>query len=174
MRPLLLFCLLLSPPVLAFGISAWVTGNGDLPPMGPVDGRLQPCPPGLDCAGSEDLGGSVEAIPFEGDPDDARNAMLHLLRTESGAEYVDVVGDYMHLVFGRPYLKLVEDVELLLDRENRVFQVRAFERTNSPATGVVERIEGIAERWSAYEARMAATRIVTEEQDGEQARTLGS
>ena len=90
----------------------------------------------------------MAAFPFEGDPDAAMAAMLNFLRTESGAEYIEVVDDYVHAIYVRNYLKLVEDVELLLDREAGVFQVRAFERTQSPASGITARVDELAQGWA--------------------------
>lgn len=165
MKNLLLLLLLTIPPALAFGLNAWISSESQLPPMGVVDGELLPCPPGVDCLATSEEG-LLAPLPFTGDPEEARDAMIQILRTEGGAEYVEFSGDYIHLVFGRPYLKLIEDVEVLVDREKSVFHMRAFERTESPATGVLERLEGIAARWRLHEAQVAARGALEVEEAG--------
>ena len=154
MKLLLLLPLVLIPPALAFGLNAWIVGNAsELPQLGSVADGLPPCPPGVDCVSSLAEDGAVGTLPFDGDPDQAFEDMLRFLRQDSNAEFVEFAGDYLHVVFVRQYLKLVEDVELLLDREAGVFQVRAFERTGSPASDIRARVASRAVRWDALRAR---------------------
>lgn len=158
MRPVYLLLLLIAPPALTLGLNSWVGRSAaPQPALGLVDGSLQPCPPGVECYSSTEAGSdALPALSFEGDPDDARAAMLAYLGNESGAHYLDVEGDYIHALFVRDYLKLIEDVELVLDREARLFHVRALERTNSPASGTRARVEELASDWSFVRQRLEA------------------
>lgn len=73
MRSVVLIALfVIIPPVLAFTANRWIVARAEeLPSLGPVDGALQGCPPGLDCVGSgEPDEPRVAVLPFDGSADD--------------------------------------------------------------------------------------------------------
>ncbi len=158
-RPLLLLAVLVFvPPALALAMNTFLAGAGNgLPPTGLVDGELQPCPPGFDCLTSEgEEAARIAPLPFPGDPDEALATLVEYLATDSDAEFVEVSEDYVRATFVRTYVKLIEDVELALDREARVFRVRAIERTPSPASGLEARVEELRLGLARTFARQAA------------------
>jgi len=156
MRTVLFIVLLVVvPPALAFTATRWlVAGAEALPSLGPVDGMLQPCPPGMGCVSSREPDDRrIDPLPFEGDPDIALRRMQDFLRDESGAVYVRAAGNDLHATFVRPNVDLVEDVELLLSREAGVFHLRVLSRSSGPASSSGERAEQLRRRWAAATQR---------------------
>lgn len=106
--------------------------------LGVKDGRLAECPDRPNCVASqsEKPGHQMEPIPFEGDPEAAWQTVQQVIRDQPRAKIVDVSNDYLHAEFTSLVFRFTDDVELLLDAENRQIDFRSASRVGHSDLGV--------------------------------------
>lgn len=115
--------------------------SGRTPSLAPVDGRLRPCSPRPNSVSSQadDETQRVQPLALPEGIDafhafrrfvevlDARRE-VRLVQTLPPPAVPPVPITYAHLEFVTPFLRFRDDVELLLDAENRVIHVRSGSR----------------------------------------------
>jgi len=124
------------------GLVSLTTGQ---PETGVVDGHLRPCPDKPNCVCSEDESASsfIEPLAFQGPTEEAwTKAMKAVL--ELGGTIEKETEDYLWATFKTRILRFVDDVELRMDRENKVIHLRSASRLGHSDLGVNrERIEAL-------------------------------
>ena len=115
------------------------------PPSGLVNGRLRPCPPSRSCVCSQDEDPAHHVAPLDlwGDPDEAFARLIGRLQERYELLLLDDV--YAHFEV-TSWLGLESDLELWLNREARVIEVRAASRIGSRDFGANRRrVEALRE-----------------------------
>jgi uncharacterized protein (DUF1499 family) len=137
---LLLLCALLLAAAVGLSLS-----SRRAPALGLIEGRLRPCPDKPNCVCSEggrDEEHAIAALPIRGDPDEVFAALVGRLnerhRLLSPARLADL-DDYAHFEVTTTLLRFRDDLELRLDREARVIQVRSASRVGRSDLGTNRR-----------------------------------
>ena len=96
--------------------------------LGERDGRLAACPTSPNCVSSQaaDERHRIAPLAFDGDPDTAFARLKAVLARRPDATIIDVRSGYLRVELRTALF--VDDGEFLLDRENRVFNVRSASR----------------------------------------------
>lgn len=98
---------------------------------GVVDGRLAPCPVSPNCVSSfaEDPEHAIAPLDVKGNSSDAiRSKLKTALSKMSGVKIVEEDGNYLHAEARTRFLRFVDDLELLIDPERGLVQVRSASR----------------------------------------------
>lgn len=128
--------------------AASIVAQGKEVELGLLDGRLRDCPDSPNCVCSDQ--GSIDPLPFEGDPEEAWAALAALLESTERVERVTWTEDYGHVVFRSPLFRFPDDVEFRLDAPAGRIQVRSASRIGYSDLGANERrIEALRASWSA-------------------------
>lgn len=127
---------------------ALVSRQGQAP--GLVDGRLAPCPASPNCVCSEpgtDAGHAVEPLPLPAGPDPL--APLRDAVTAAGGQVQVAQGHYLAATFRSPLFGFVDDLELRLQPDAGLVQVRSASRVGHGDLGVNRRrVEALRSRLS--------------------------
>lgn len=118
--------------------------------LGIRDGHLAPCPDRPNCvsSSSRDPRHFVDPITFTAEPAAAMQAMKALVGSMPRTKIVTATGHYIHAECRTRLLRFTDDLEILLDREARVFHVRSASRIGYSDLGVNwKRVETIRRRW---------------------------
>ncbi|MCA9004344.1 MAG: DUF1499 domain-containing protein [Planctomycetaceae bacterium] len=129
--------------LLILGIN-WMSKPATQP--GAFEDRLAPCPDSPNCVCSQDQSELHQIAPltFTGDPTEARQRLLDILKQQKGCQVVDQEGDYVRAEFRSFLFRFVDDVEFLFDSRQNVVQVRSASRIGHSDLGVNrKRIETI-------------------------------
>lgn len=121
------------------------------PELGPVEGRLRPCPdsPNCVCSFAGDAEHAIEPFAFTDPPEAAWARIQSLLAAQPRVKIVASTDTYLHAEFTTPLLRFVDDLELLLDRESRVIHVRSASRVGHSDLGVNRaRVESLRSAFS--------------------------
>jgi len=94
------------------------------------DGKLAPCDGGPHCVSSltRDPDRRVEPFHYSGKREEARQALLRVLRNSPGAAVVAESADYIHAEFTSPLLRYVDDVEFVFLSAENLIHVRSASR----------------------------------------------
>jgi uncharacterized protein (DUF1499 family) len=132
---LLVLLVLLSPVIFLAILSALAKRPDNL---GVVNGRLAPCPDAPNCVSTQaaDAEHHIEAIPFDGAPDEAVARLKAALRTIPRMKIVTEKGDYLHAEVASLLFRFVDDVEFFVDREAKVIHFRSASRVGRSDLGV--------------------------------------
>ncbi|MEM7261877.1 MAG: DUF1499 domain-containing protein [Planctomycetota bacterium] len=120
------------------------------PSLGVVEGRLTPCPSSPNCVNSfdSDAGAQIDPLAFEGDPDRAWTTVERVVLDRPRASIIDRGDGYLRFEIVSAVLRFRDDLELLLDRENRVIHVRSASRVGYSDLGVNrDRVEALREEF---------------------------
>lgn len=114
--------------------------------LGVVDGRLADCPATPNCVCTQ--GGNPEQqmppIAFTGDPSAAVVRLQAVLHALPRTKIVTVKDNYLHAECTSAIFQFVDDVEFLIDPEQRVIHFRSASRAGRSDMGVNrERMEAI-------------------------------
>ena len=123
--------------------------------LGVHDGRLRPCPatPNCVCSQSADAPFFVEPLRYAGDGVWAFQHLREIVSSWPGAAIVREEEGYLHAEFATPWLRFVDDVELLLDPAARVIHVRSASRLGYRDLGTNRRrVEALRGRFGGREA----------------------
>lgn len=108
------------------------------------DGKLAVCDGRPHCVSSlsRDPELRIEPFHYSGKREEARQALLRVLRNTPNAEVVEETPDYIHAEFTSPLLRFVDDVEFALPSAENIMQVRSSSRIGYTDFGANrERIE---------------------------------
>lgn len=126
----------LIPCVLALIIAAVVgvsRASIARPASGLIEGRLRPCPQ-EDCCFSSMADNSdqlIAPIRFPGDAYDAFARAVAIVKSWSGTVELQRTEYYAHLELMSPFIRIRDDIELLLDPEGRQIHIRVAARVGS-------------------------------------------
>ena len=107
------------------------------PELGVVDGRLRPCPGTPNCVNSEDRGKPwyIEPLSFKNPAEESWKNITRAIQAMGGKVEIDKNG-YIRATFMTPVFFFVDDLELRLDVNNAVIQVRAASRVGRSDMGL--------------------------------------
>lgn len=108
------------------------------PTLGLDGGRLRPCPSSPNCVCSQhtgDAGHAIEPIAFTAEPGPAWEAMTAALAATPRLRVAGDDGDYLHAEVTSAMFGFVDDLELLMDRDAKVFHVRSASRVGRSDLG---------------------------------------
>ena len=113
--------------------------------VGLIADRLSPCPTTPNCVCSEDTSASAYIEPFLfNDSGDSAWRRAKQAVVSSGGRIQSEDHDYLWATFTTRWLRFVDDVELRLDADNQVIQVRSASRVGRSDFGVNrKRVENI-------------------------------
>jgi uncharacterized protein (DUF1499 family) len=118
--------------------------------LGAKDGKLAPCPDTPNCVSSRADDAEHRAEPFRFD-DSPGTAWARLVRVVTGMPRVTVVtadDAYLHAEFASLFFRFTDDVEFVMDEDNRVIHFRSASRVGYSDMGVNrKRIERIRAEW---------------------------
>lgn len=102
---------------------------------------LRPCPGRPNCISSraEDARHGIAPFRLAGDPDAAWKAIVEQVRAWPRTRIRESTGDYVHAVCRTRFLRFADDLELALDREERVVHLRSSARIGYTDFGVNRR-----------------------------------
>jgi uncharacterized protein (DUF1499 family) len=106
--------------------------------LGVRDGRLAPCPDSPNCVSSQagDDAHRMDPIPFTGDADAAWIRLKAALANQPRTTVVEERGDYLRVEAVSLVFRFVDDVEFLMDRDEKVIHFRSASRVGRSDLGV--------------------------------------
>lgn len=116
--------------------------------LGVKDGMLSPCPASPNCVSSqsEDRAHHIEPFRFSGSLDEAREALLSVIRSEKRTRVITETDDYIHAEFRSLIFRFVDDVEFYFDGATKTIHVRSASRVGHSDLGVNrKRVERLRE-----------------------------
>ena len=130
--------LLIAGVVAMFSFSAAASKPENL---GAVDGKLAPCPGSPNCVSTQaaDPKFRIEPIPFQGSGEAALTAIRSILEKMPRCRVITCGDGYLHAEFSSRLFGFVDDVEFLVDEENRQLQFRSASRVGYSDLGVNRR-----------------------------------
>jgi uncharacterized protein (DUF1499 family) len=101
-------------------------------------GRLSPCPDSPNCVSSQSTDPTrfIEPLRYTGDPADARQKLIGVLKDSKRARLISVETDYIHAEFRSFIFSFVDDVEFDFSSADRIIHVRSASRTGYYDFGV--------------------------------------
>ena len=138
--------------LIAMAVLAGLSHRARKTPMtGNPGARLRPCPHSPNCVCSEHTGAGAYVPPliFDVDPAVAWQAAAAAVRAAGGdLQWADQA--YLHATFSTPLFRFKDDLELRMDRDRGVIQVRCASRVGYSDLGVnrrrVRRLRRLFER----------------------------
>lgn len=120
--------------VLAVGVALMPKGQ---PRVGLVSGHLRPCPDSPNCVNSEgeSTASTISPWQFDDTPAHAWQRARHAIES-SGGRIQKEGPDYLWATFTTRWLRFVDDVELVMDAEHHLIQVRSASRVGYSDFGV--------------------------------------
>lgn len=108
-----------------------------IPPLGVRAGRLVPCPDRPNCVCSEIQEKTAAVVPlrFSGEGDRAWTRAVRIVQQMGGQVIREKTG-YLHAVFRSRVYRFVDDLELRLDRKQRVIHLRSAARSGYSDFGI--------------------------------------
>jgi uncharacterized protein (DUF1499 family) len=122
-------------PVIAFAVlSALATEPKNL---GAVDGRLAACPNSPNCVSTlaTDNQHKIDAIEFDGSPDDALRQLKLAIAAISRMKIVRETDNYIHAEATSFIFRFTDDVEFFIDRQAKVIHFRSASRVGHSDLG---------------------------------------
>lgn len=119
------------------------------PPLGTPGGRLTPCPGTPNCVNSQDPDARFQIAPiaYTGDGAKALELLRNVILAQPRTRLTEFKDGYMRFEFKTRVFRFVDDVEFLLDRYNKVIQVRSASRLGHSDLGLnrrrVEKLRGL-------------------------------
>ncbi len=136
--------------VAVLGVAGSVLLSWRRPVLGVVDGRLRPCAatPNCVCSHAEDELHGVAPLIADDAPD-AMNRVRQVMADWRGAKLTDEADGYVRYECATPLLRYTDDLEFLLDIDERVVHVRSASRVGHSDLGAnrrrIEAIRGLYE-----------------------------
>ena len=109
--------------------------------LGPLDGRLRPCPnsPNCVCTESTDEEHKIEPLRFEGSPDEAMRKIESVVSKMPRTAVVTASDTYLHVEFTSLIFRFVDDVEFAVEPQSKRIGFRSASRTGHSDLGVNRR-----------------------------------
>lgn len=126
------------------------------PELGPVAGRLRPCPPTPNCVCSEDVDArhAVDALRPRGDLEQVLGPFIDALAARPRVKLLSATTGYAHLEFRSKAFRFADDVELLVDFDAGVIHVRSASRVGYSDLGANRaRVQELREALAELEGR---------------------
>ena len=120
--------------------------------LGVRDGRLAPCPASPNCVSTcdQDETHGIEPIPFATSAADARERILHIVRSMERTRIFSAEPTYIHAEFRTKGMGYVDDIEFYLDEGANLIHFRSASRLPYWDWGVNrERMEAIRRAFQA-------------------------
>jgi uncharacterized protein (DUF1499 family) len=146
---ILVSCMGLSLTLFVSSCSGVVPAN-----LGVKDGKLAPCPTSPNCVSSlsSDREQGIAPIPFTGTAADAMARLRNIILQMKRSSIIVETGTYLHAEYRSAVFRFVDDVEFLVDDNEKVIHVRSAARLGQSDFGVNRRrIEEIRAAWKAGE-----------------------
>ena len=145
----LVVALVVISPVIALAVlSAVATKPKNL---GENNGRLAPCPTSPNCVSTQnaDSQHTIEAIAFEGPPEDAMRKLKAVLAVMPRMEIVSESESYLHAEATSLIFRFRDDVEFVIDRQANLIHFRSASRVGKSDLGANrKRMEEIRKAFS--------------------------
>ena len=125
---------LLSPVIALAVLSALMTKPKN---VGVVDGRLAACPNSPNCVSTQatDNQHKIEAIAFDGSPDDGMRQLKKVLAAIPRMKIITQTENYLHAEATSLIFRFKDDVEFFIDRHARVIHFRSASRVGCSDLG---------------------------------------
>ncbi|GFE67563.1 DUF1499 domain-containing protein [Chroococcus sp. FPU101] len=114
--------------------------------LGVVAGRLAPCPSSPNCVSSQSLDKEhyIEPIAYQGESQTAIAALTSLINSQERTKIIAEESNYLYAEFASRWMGYVDDVEFLVNSNEKVIDVRSASRLGESDLGVNrQRIEQI-------------------------------
>ncbi len=114
--------------------------------LGAKDGRLTNCPDSPNCVSSEETRHlhQIAGLAYDGDGKAAFSRLVNLLKSWPRTKIITQTDNYMHVEFTTRFLRFVDDVEFLLDEDEKIIHVRSASRVGHSDLGANrKRVEAI-------------------------------
>ncbi|MGP4081670.1 DUF1499 domain-containing protein [Pseudalkalibacillus sp. R45] len=111
---------------------------------------LEACPSSLNCVSSQSASEkhNISPISYNSSSDHAYETILKVLNNMSGTKVVEEAKDYIRAECKSKWLKVVSDLEFLLDESKKIIDVRAASRVGYTDLGVNrKRVEYIRQKF---------------------------
>ena len=120
--------------LLTLGIALMPKGH---PAVGLISGHLRPCPDSPNCVNSEgeSTASAIKPLQFNDTVEQAWQRARHAV-VSSGGRIQKEGPDYLWATFTTRWLRFVDDVELVMDGEHHLIQVRSASRVGYSDFGV--------------------------------------
>jgi uncharacterized protein (DUF1499 family) len=98
--------------------------------LGPVDGKLRPCPNSPNCVSTFaiDDAHKIEPLTFSDSPDAALARLKTVILLQPRVQIVTATDTYLHVEFTTALMRYVDDVEFLVDAAMKVIHFRSASR----------------------------------------------
>jgi uncharacterized protein (DUF1499 family) len=98
--------------------------------LSPKDGKLQPCPNSPNCVSTfaTDELHKIEPFPFGDSPDEALARLKTAILLQPRVQIITATDRYLHVEFTTALLRFVDDVEFLIDPDQKVIHFRSASR----------------------------------------------
>jgi uncharacterized protein (DUF1499 family) len=98
--------------------------------LGPQGGKLRPCPNSPNCVSTfaMDELHRIEPFPFSDSPDAALARLKTAILLQPRVQIITATDRYLHAEFTTALLRFVDDVEFLIDPEQKVIHFRSASR----------------------------------------------
>ena len=109
--------------------------------MAMAKNKLGDCPKSPNCVSTQTDQESkkMEPIPFTGDARDAIKEIKEVLSKQSAAQLISENSSLLHYTFTSSFFRFVDDVEFLVDPEEKLIHFRSASRTGRSDFGVNRR-----------------------------------
>jgi uncharacterized protein (DUF1499 family) len=121
--------------------------------LGLVGGKLLPCPNSPNCVSTQSPKGDhyIDPIHYTGNSQQAKDAIVSVIRRMKRAQIVTVTDDYIHAEFTSTIFRFVDDVEFYFDDSGKVIHMRSASRVGYSDFGVNrKRMEEIRSRYNTF------------------------
>ncbi len=124
----------LSPVIALAVLSALATKPKNL---GATNGRLAPCPNSPNCVSTQhaDSQHAIEAIVFDGQPEDAMRRLKAVLAAIPRMEIITETDNYLHAEATSLIFRFRDDVEFVIDEQENVIHFRSASRVGHSDLG---------------------------------------
>ena len=117
----------------------------------PVPRSLDPCPRGRNCVSSQATRSSqrVDPFPCVGTCEETLTRLRNLVELTPGAGIVASTSGYLRAEYRSTFLRFVDDLELLVDSDSSVIQIRSASRVGRWDLGANRRrVENLRRRFA--------------------------
>jgi uncharacterized protein (DUF1499 family) len=118
--------------------------------LGPVEGRLAPCPASPNCVATQsgDRNQRMAPLSFEEAPAAAMERLKKIIAGMPRSRIARSADNYLHVEFTSAVFRFVDDVEFLIDPATREIHFRSASRVGYSDLGANRRrMEEVRRRW---------------------------
>lgn len=127
-RMVVALVIIIAIPVVSLALTSALARRPDN--LGVVDGRLAPCPNRPNCVSTQatEERHVIQPLRYEGDTAAAMQKLQLLLEDKFGAKIVKRTETYIHAEFTSSVFRFVDDVEFVVDRDEKLIHFRSASR----------------------------------------------